>query len=137
MAIAPIFVGTPKVGVVQILPADTTTAKTLVTAGSSGTKVVSLTATSTDSTARVITVSLVRSATAYVLTTVTVPITAGTDGTTPSVNLLNTSIFPGLPVDNDGQPYLFLQSGDTLTVASTVTVTAAKAISFTSVVGDF
>ena len=86
MATAPIYVGTPKIGVVQCLPADTTTAKTVYTAGASGSKLVSLVATSTDTAARIFTVAIVRSAVSYPVTTVTVPITAGNDGTTASVN---------------------------------------------------
>ena len=128
------FVGTPKIGLQQILPADTTTAKTVVTAGASASKVVSLTATS-DDTSRIVKIAIVRSAVVYTIGTTTIAATAGTDGVTNSANLL-TSI-PGLPLDNDGQPYIQVQSGDTLTAAVTVAVTAAKTISIASVYGDF
>ena len=134
MAATGSFVGTPKLGLQQILPADTTAAKTVVSAGASGSKVVSLTATS-DDTARIVRVSLVRSAVVYVLGTTTIAALAGTDGVVNSANLL--SSIPGLPLDNDGQPYINIVSGDTLTVAVTVAVTAAKTISITSVFGDF
>lgn len=130
----PVFVQTPKAAVQQILPADTTTAKTLVTAGTNGTKVTGIIATS-DDTSRIVKLAIVRSAVVYVIGTTTIAANAGNDGTTASTNML-TSI-PGLPVDNDGQPYLFMSSGDTLTAAVTVTVTAAKTISLTAVVGDF
>ena len=123
-------------GLAQILPADTTTAKTVVTAGANGTKITGLTCSSND-TSRIVQLSLVRSAVVYILTTITVAANAGTDGTAAAVNLLNTTSTPGLPIDNDGQPYINMKSGDTLTAAVTVTVTAAKTISIAAIGADF
>lgn len=134
MAAAPTFVGTPKITSVKIVNADASTAKTVVTAGASGTKIVSLVATSDDTSARVIQVSLVRSATSYLIGAVNVPTLSGTDGATQSVDLLNIT---GLPQDADGQHYIFLESGDTLTVTSTSTVTSAKTVTATAVHGSF
>lgn len=133
----PVFVKTPKAGVAQILPADTTTAKTVLTAGADGQKIVALLATSTDTAARTLQISLVRSAVVYLLGSVTVAIASGTDGTNPSVDLLSTGLIVGLPTDNDGQRYFYMESGDTLTVASTVAVTAAKVISLIAVAANF
>jgi hypothetical protein len=134
--LAATLVKQPRKGLAQILPADTTSQKTVVTAGANGSKVVSLIASSSDTTDRVVQVFLVRSATSYLLCTLTVPLTAGFAAAVPGpVNLLG--FVPNLPVDNDGQPYLFLESGDTLTVASLTTVTTAKAISVHSDYGDF
>lgn len=45
---APIFYATPKTAGVQILPADTTTKKTLVTAGANGSLVLGIEVTTTD-----------------------------------------------------------------------------------------
>ena len=132
----PVFTQTPSLSLAQILPADTTVAKTIVTAGANGTKITALTASSNDA-ARIVQINLVRSAVVYILTTVTVAANSGTDGTAASVNLLNTTSLPGLPIDNDGQPYLLLKSGDTLTAAVTVTVTAAKTISIAAIGADF
>jgi hypothetical protein len=42
MSASPSFAATPNVGVQHILPADTTTKKTLVTGGASGSKVTAL-----------------------------------------------------------------------------------------------
>lgn len=126
---------TPKNGVVQILPADTTTQKTVFTAGSNGSKVTGLVLSSTDTSARDVAVSVTRSGTSYLLGTVTLPIGAGFSGAVPAVNGLT---FPGLPADSDGNPYLLLLSGDTLTVAALTTVTAAKVISaVVCAAGDF
>jgi hypothetical protein len=133
-----VFVQTPKKGLVQIAPADTTTAKTVVTAGASGSKVNSLMLTSTDTAAQNVTFGITRSATFYALGTVQVPIKAGqVDLTNPAVNALSSSIAPGLPSDNDGQPYILLQSGDTLDIKSLVTVTTAKVIQAAADYGDF
>ena len=71
------------------------------------------------------------------ITTVSVPITAGTVSTAPSANLLNSTNTPGFPIDNDGQSYLFLESIDWLAVSATATVTAAKIIVVTGVGADF
>ena len=132
----PVFTQTPSLSLAQILTADTTVAKTVVTAGANGTKITGLTASSNDA-SRIVVLNLVRSAVSYILTTVTVAANSGTDGTTASVNLINTTILPSLPIDNDGQPYLLLKSGDTLTAAVTVAVTAAKTISIAAIGSDF
>lgn len=46
----------------------------------------------------------------YTYGTVTVPSGAGTSGAVPSANLMNTTNNPGLPLDSDGNPYIFLAS---------------------------
>ena len=56
------------------------------------------------------------------------PITAGQVNTTPAINLLkglNTGI---LPLDANGNPYIDLPSGATLSINAPVTVTTAKQI---------
>jgi hypothetical protein len=134
MASTPAFVATPKITPISILPADTTTKKTVCTAGSSGAKVVALLVTSTDSSNRVVQLYLTRSATDYLLGAYNIIALAGSDGATGTQNLL--TIVAGLPRDNDGQRYLFLESGDTLTVATTTTVTAAKEIDVFAIFGN-
>ena len=139
MATVATYVGTPKVGLVSAVNADGTTAKTIVTAGSSGSKIVSLQVTSNDTSARTFIISIVRSAAIFIQGTFTIALASGTDGSAPSIDILgNTTLFPGLPVDNDGQRYMLLQSGDTLTATLTTSaVTAAKTVSFTAHYGDF
>lgn len=138
MAAAPSFVDAAKTGLVQAVNADGTNAKTIVTAGSNGSKVVSLIATSDDSSARAFKISIVRSGTAYVIGTVSIPANSGTNGSTATVNLLGSGLLPGLAIDNDGQSYLLLESGDTLTATLTTSaVTAAKVVSFIATYGNF
>lgn len=131
----PAFCQTPKISKTSILPADTTTKKTVVTAGSNGSKVVAIIASSTDTGTRIVQLYLTRSATSFLIGSTIVAIGAGTDGAANTSNLLTT--IPGLPLDNDGQAYLFLESGDTLQAMVTVTVTAAKEIDVFAVHGDF
>lgn len=133
----PVFPQTPKVSMTTIANGDGTTAKTLVTAGSNGTKVVALQICSDDTSARVVQIGVTRSATFTLLGSVNVPTLAGTDGTTPAVNGHSLVYNPGLPLDNDGETYIFLQSGDTLQVKTTTTVTAAKTVSLTAFHADF
>lgn len=133
-----VFIQQPGLGLANIVNADGTTKKTVVTGGTNGTKVTSLTLTSTDTSSRVVQVWVTRSATSYCLGSVTVAITAGTDGVTAGVSVLTNTLLPGIPVDNDGQAYLILAASDTLQVAvNTGAVTAAKEIDAVAVKADF
>jgi len=125
----------PRKALVQIVNADASSAKTLIVAGSNGNKVVNLVASSNDSSPRDIQVSLVRSATTYVLATTTVAANSGNAAGTAPVDLL--AIIPNLARDQDGQPYLFLESGDTLVVGTLTTVTTAKIVSVHSDHAEF
>lgn len=133
----PVLVQAPKVGGYSILPADTTTFKTVITGGTNGSKVTGLLARSTDTAARVLNLRVNRSSTYFYLPSVNIPITAGFDGATASVDLMGSTNGPGYPIDNDGNHYLFLQASDILEVASQVTVTTAKEIDVTAIYGDF
>lgn len=127
MTATPVLPQTPKFTPAAFTNADSAnTKKTIATAGSNGTKVVAVTAASSDSSARIAQLWLTRSATSYLLTSFNVPITAGSDGSSVSANLM--SLWQGLPRDNDGQSYFFLESGDTLQVSFTTQVTSAKEI---------
>lgn len=129
---------TPMVSVARIQNADASTQKTVVTGGANGTKLNALTATSDDTSARIVQVSLLRSAVNYILGSVSIPAGSGTDGSTPAVDLLNAVAMPGLPVDNDGQKYLFLKdASDSIQVKTTTTVTSAKTVAVVGVHGDF
>ena len=131
-------------GLARILPADTTGKKTVATgkaAGAAepgGTKITGLIATSNDGTlAHVLLISILRTAVNYVIGAVNVPINSGTDGTAVSVNLLNSTSIPGLPVDRNGQRYLLLQAGDVLQVNAAVAVSANKEVDLVAMGYDF
>jgi hypothetical protein len=54
-------------------------------------------------------------------------------------NMLTSTVWPGLPVDSDGNPYLELNSGETLecTVASTTAITSGDQVDFHASCADF
>lgn len=132
-----VFVQTPKITSVAFVNADAAnTKKTIHTAGVNGAKVLNISASSTDTANRIGQLWLTRAATSYLLASAIVATLAGTEGVTPSQNLIPTSLLT-LPVDNDGQPYLFMESGDTLQVSFTAQVTAAKEIDVTCIAGNF
>ena len=133
----PTFPFQPENGHVQILPANTTAQKTLFTAGANGSKIIGVIIGSTDTSARDVQLSIVNSATTYVLGTKTIAITAGFVAGTPSVNLLDPAVIVGMPVDNDGNPFLFLIFGDTLVVNCLTTVTTAKIIACHCIAENF
>jgi hypothetical protein len=133
----PIFPQTITSPVVQILPADTNTLKTLYTAGANGSRIENIMVTNTDSAAAyLITLTVVVSATNYVLSTINVPLSAGNTNAAPSLNLLNNTNIP-LNKDSNGNPYLYLANGAVLKVNSSTTVNTAKAVSFVAQGGDY
>lgn len=132
----PVFTQTPKITPAAWTNSDSAaTKKTICTAGANGTKVVAVVAASTDTTARVFKIYMNRSSTSYLMGAATVATPAGSDGVLPSTNLL--SLIPGLPRDNDGQPYIFLESGDILQGENVTQVTAAKEVDVTVIFANF
>lgn len=125
----------PRKGLAQVLNATGTASVTVVTAGANGNKVVNLVASSTDTATQNITVSLVRSATTFLLATTSVPASSGNANGVAPVDLL--AVIPNLARDQDGQPYLFMESGDTLVVNSGAAVTSGKTISVHSDHAEF
>lgn len=114
------------------------TKKTIATPGAANTgaplKVVAVTAASTDTSDRIAQLWITRSATSYLLTSITVTALSGSNGSLATINLL--SLLTGLPSDNDGQPYFLLMNGDTLQVSFTTQVTTAKEIDVFCVAAD-
>lgn len=131
---------TPKSSKVQVVNGSGTSPVTVYTGGSAGpgTKVTAVIAASTDTASRDVQIGTTRSGTFYLLGTITVPANAGNVAGTPAVNLLDPNVVVGLPVDNDGQVYVFLTDAtDLLQVQALVTVTSGKAISVTAIGADF
>lgn len=136
MSTSPVFVGSVKTGLVQVVNADASALKTVVTAGSSGSRVTSLRATSDDTSARVVSVYKTRSGTSYLLGSMSVTALAGSDGAVVGIDLMSDTYLPGLPVDNNGNHYIHLQSGDTLQVKTLTTVTSGKTVHVCAEYGD-
>lgn len=89
------------------------------------------TAVNTSSTGTAVIAYIVR-----IIGSVSVAITAGTDGATAAANMFSTTLLPGLSINNDGQPYIPLESGDFLAISNTTTVTANKILTVTATGGN-
>lgn len=133
MAASPQFVNTPNVGLTKFVNADGTAIKTIFTPGASGSRVMGMFATSTDTAALQFVVYLTRSGTRYTLDTVTLP-AATTVTPTTNWNLLDTEWFKWL---DPNEPHLILPSDITLQVGPIVAVTSGKEVSFIVLGGDF
>jgi hypothetical protein len=132
----PTMLNQPLKGLVQIINATGAGQVTVVTPGGNGSKVLNLIASSNDTVAHTVIVAIIRSATSFFLAATSVPASAGVVAGTPPVDLL--AVIPNLPHDQDGQPYLFLNSGDALVVSvSTGSVTSGDAINVHSDYANF
>lgn len=117
-----------------ILPADTTAVVTVAAAGADDSIIKAISITSTDSAARNVSLILSDGSTSYVLDTLNIPITAGTDGSTIAVNGLSGAF---LPIDSATKKVLPLMQGWTLKAAMLVTITAAKQVTINVVLEDY
>lgn len=133
----PIFPQVIKTSVAQILPADTTSLKTLVTADADGTRIDNILITSTDTAARDLQFVVTISAVDYVVGTLSVPANSGFTNAVVTLNVLGNAQFAALSTDVNGNKVLFLGTGAVLKVKSLTTVTAAKVISIIAQCGDY
>lgn len=109
--------------------ADGTAIKTIFTAGTEGSRVQSVSIVSDDTAPVVFNVYRNDGITDLQIGEITVPAGAGTDGTTPAVSLLNTTEFPFLLTDNNGNFYIELEgTPELITMAAQSAVTAAKTV---------
>ena len=92
----------------------TTSYQAVYTPGANGSKIDALIVTSTDATARDLTLAVQISAADYVIGTVSIPITAGTINSAPSVDLLRNSQIPCFAYDAFGNKCLYLANGSVL-----------------------
>ena len=132
----PIFLQSAKSAITAYTTASTTS--THVTGGTNTSKVLSLTAVSNSTSAHVFIVGLSTGGVSAPIIYVSIPASAGTDGTTPGVNLLNSTILPGLAVDANGQAYVNLPSTSvSMTITATATINTGKQVTFFSNYGDY
>lgn len=120
-----------------IVNADSTTKKTLFTAGANDSVVKSLHAISDDTAAKVVNVYVNDGTTDNYIGAVTVPITSGFTGAIAAVDLLNGTLFPNLPYDANGKRVLPLPAGYVVKVSVQAAVTAAKTIYVTCMAEDY
>jgi hypothetical protein len=130
----PIFLNVPSTVNQSIANADTTTAKVMATAGADGGAVMRMSATTTDTSDVIAVLTIDDGSVTIVLGEVTVPAGAGTDGSTPAVNLLSTLAMPGA-FQNDGS--LILGPAAVLSVGAKATVTSTKTLDISAQGGDY
>jgi len=114
----PIFLEDPKTIGVKITAADTTTKLTAFTAGVEGGAVITLSAVSFDAADVIVVLHYNDGTTSFQMAEITVPAGAGTDGTTPPVDLFNKGIILALDADQS----FILKALSLLQVAAKVTV---------------
>jgi hypothetical protein len=131
----------PNLGVVQFLQGTDSagTYKTLYTGGANGSIIKGLIATTNDaSAAHLVTCQVVRSAVKYAVTSVNIPINSGFASGAPPVNLLSSTNTPGLPIDSDQNPFIYLfNASDTLQCTFATALTASDVINIIAVATDF
>ena len=137
---APIFPTAVNRGIVQFLQGTDSagTYKTIYTAGSNGSIIKALWATTNDaSLAHLVTCQIVNTAVSYGGTAVSIPISSGFASGAPPVNMMSFVNWPGLPLDSDGNPFLYLVSGDTLKCTFATGLTSSDVINLVAVASDF
>lgn len=120
----------------QIQNADGTSFVSVVTPVAAGTRVKSIHASSTDTSAQVLQIAITKGGVDYVLGEVSVPAGSGTDGASSSVSLLNATKMPALQSDGISR-WLDLATGSVLKIKSKTAVTSAKVIQIVAECGDF
>lgn len=126
----PIFPLTPKNPAVSIANADAQTVKTLMTAGTNGSRVSKLLLSSTDTSARDVGIYVGGN----LLGCVSVPAGAGQTSTAPPVDALATL---GTYFDANGNNILDLAASAVLGINAPVTVTSTKTITGVALGADF
>jgi hypothetical protein len=134
----PIYPQTIKNWVQQVLPADTTTLKTLVTGGTNGSVVEMINISSTDTVARDMIFYMTVGGVDYKLFTISIPINSGNTNAIAAVAPLNnTTLFSALPFNNSGNKFIYVANGSELKVAVGVAVSATRAIQIVAHGGDY
>jgi len=123
------------------------TYKTLYTGGTNGTKVKAIWVTSNDASAQhLVTVQVSTSTSAHCSpqsncvggVAVTIPANSGFGSNVPAVNMMSVTNWPGLPVDSDGNPFIYLAgSSQTLEATFATALTASDQIAITVIAEDF
>ena len=132
-----IFPQTIKSTVQQILPADTTTVKSLYVGATNGSRIENIIITSTSASLRDLVFYITVGGTDYLLTTVSCPVNAGATNAIFPLNLFSNVALQFLNSDPSGNRYLYLDSNATLKCKTTLTLLASTAITFHVQAGDY
>lgn len=116
-----------------------TNTKVLFTAGANGSIVKSLMVCSDDSAARVLVfyISIDAGTTKTPIGTVNIPINSGATGAIANIDIFNSTVLLGFPLDQGGRSVLPMQASAILYVGTQVAVTAAKFINVTGAAENF
>ena len=133
MANRPIFPDSIQNAALDIENADGTTAQDLLTAGTNGCRINNISVTSTDTAAKDLIINYNDGTTDYAIARITIPLGAGTDGSTVPVSLLNATDMPFLGEDLA----YYLMGADKITIAAQAAVTAATKISVVATYGNY
>jgi len=136
MSATPSFITTPKTPAVAFANADGTAYKTVLAAGSNGSRVDTLFGSNTDTAVTtVVQLALTKSAVDYVIGEVSIPANAGTNGVVKSVAMLNPTDIPGLTYTENGA--IYLETGVSLRARCKVAVAGVFAVQICGVAGDY
>ena len=83
------------------------------------------------------TCQLVRSAVMYGGEATNVPLSSGYAAGAAAVNLMSAVVWPGLPIDGNGNPYLYLSASDLIQCTFATALTAATYLNVGAIVSDF
>ena len=139
----PIFPQTIRNAATSFTNTDGTNIKTVLTGGTNGTKIEWLNIASTDTAAKDIQFSLSDGTTTFLISTLSIPATAGFVNSVLPISLLaSATASPYLPyfqfpLDVNGNRYVYLANGWSLRANFTSAITAAKTATVVLSVGDF
>jgi len=131
---------TPNRGIVQFLQGTDSagTYKTLYTAGANGSKCFGMITNNNDASAtHLVTVQIVNATVKYGGVALTSVESAGYANATAPQAMMTAALWPGLPVDSDGNPYLMLASGDTLQATFATNLTSTDLLNIVVTCSDF
>lgn len=131
---------TPNRGVVQFLQGtdNAGTYKTLYTGGTNGSRCYGMLMNNNDtSTTHLVTVQIVNATVKYGGVALTTTLDAGFANSSTAQPLMSSSVWPGLPIDQYGNPYIQLVSGDTIQATFGTALTTGTLINLFTSCSDF
>lgn len=126
-------------GVQTIANSDGTTIKALFVAGTNGSRIEFISAISTDTAIQYLNFYRTISSVNYGIGNLAIPLASGTQATATvtAVDVLRSLNLPYLNQDSNGNRYLTLAPGETLSIGTTGTVTSGKTITLTCQAEDY
>ena len=133
----PIYPQTITGNYIAWVPGDAQALRTLYTGNTNGSWVSSILLGSTDTTSRDFQISIVSGGTTVYIGTISCLLNSGFTNAVPSIQALRHAQIPGLLLDPQGNPGIYLASGAVLQANILTTITANKTITAYVQAGDF